>query len=416
MVMIHGKNLKNPASRSPGSLYSVSGEAVMGWIGRVPGALRATVCLLATGSLLLGFADIDGITLAKQESEDAGSAIRAVHGVANAGPLDVYVDGAIALIGVSFGDVSGDLALAPGDHEFEVVPSGSAPEASIADGQISLDEGTRHYAVLLGTMDEASVGLYAIDERPVDAGRARFRIISGVPDAGEIIPAFAGGEALSEPLGFGDASQYAAIDAGDYDLELLDAATGGLLLALPQSPFAEGDVTDVILIGQVSDGTMQALVLPTMLGVAPIGGRTAHIILGTCAAVGPPVADLGAVQVGEGATVGVPSAPAVAQGFGLAPLSFASLTDTPHALIVTDTGDLGAVGPIACGDIGGPLTDTGALVISLQPGHTEGPDGIAVLAPSLENPEATGVSIFLQRDVAEEEVSDAEPVSEEVAG
>jgi hypothetical protein len=50
---------------------------------------------------------------------------------------------------------------------------------------------------------------------------------------------------------------------------------------------------------------------------------------------------------------------------------------------------------VACGDIGGNLTDTGALVIALQTQDTRATAGVAVLAPALEDPAATAVSVFL---------------------
>lgn len=387
----------------------------MGWSERIAGYLRVSVVLCAIAALLGSFLANDDPALARQESAEARSAIRIVHGIANAGPLDVYIDGRIALIGIAFGDSSGDLALDAGEHAFAIVPFGGALDASIAEGQISLEDETRSYAALLGTVDEASVGLYGIDERPVDAGRARFRVISGVPDATEITPAFAGGDALSEPLGFGDASQYAAIDAGVYDLEMLDAATGASMLSLPQTPIAEGTATDIILIGQVSDGTLQALVTPTSLTAVPIEGQVARLHSGECDALGAMVADLGVVQAGQGAAVGVADTPAVAQGFGLAPLSFTALTATPHALAVFDTANADG-SALACGEIGGQLTDTGALVVAMLDGAASGPNGVAVLAPALENPEATGVSIFLIGGSLATETNEPGTVSEQDAG
>jgi hypothetical protein len=50
---------------------------------------------------------------------------------------------------------------------------------------------------------------------------------------------------------------------------------------------------------------------------------------------------------------------------------------------------------VACGEIGGNLTDTGALVIALRSEGTRATAGVAVLAPALEDPGATGVSVFL---------------------
>jgi hypothetical protein len=50
---------------------------------------------------------------------------------------------------------------------------------------------------------------------------------------------------------------------------------------------------------------------------------------------------------------------------------------------------------VACGAIGGALTDAGALVIALEGSGSAPEHGIAVLAPGVEDPETTGVSVFL---------------------
>ena len=132
----------------------------------------------------------------------------------------------------------------------------------------------------------------------------RFRIISGVPDVDEITPIFSGGDALSEPLAFGDASQYASINAGTYDLDFLETASGASLLTLPQTPFAEGTTTDIILVGQVSDGSLTALVEPIQVELARAAGWSAQIFTGNCANLDAVAADLGLVQAGQGAAVG----------------------------------------------------------------------------------------------------------------
>jgi Domain of unknown function (DUF4397) len=323
-----------------------------------------------------------------------GARVRIVHGVVDAGPLDVYVDGSLALIGILFGNTSGDVLLSGGEHAFAVVPTGATPDSAIAEGTIALHDGSLAYAALLGTLDSASVGLFEVDDRPLDQGRARFRIISGVPDAGGIVPTFADGDALSEPLGFGDASQYASIDAGTYDLDFLQAESGLSLLTLPQTPFAEGTTTDVILVGQVSDGTLTALVQSVQVELARAVGRSAQIFTGSCGRLKSVAADLGIVQTGQGAAVGSTVKDPVAQVFGSAGIPFADLIASPHAVVVSEDIDLGG-DVVACGDIGGNLTDTGALAIALETQSTGALSGIAVLAPALEDPGATGVSVFL---------------------
>jgi hypothetical protein len=360
---------------------------------RFASAAWAGVFLFIWIGLLVARPQMADAGLANQRGANESSAIRVIHGIGGAGPLDIYVDGAIALIGIGFADVSAELALAAGDHAFAVVPSGAELNASLIEGRVTLDAGTSAYAALLGTVDTASVGLYAIDDRPLDTGAARVRIVSGAVDADGIVPAFTGGDALSQPLGFGDATQYAVIDAGSYDLEFLDVATGSVLLTLAEAPLAAGSATDIFLIGQVSDGTLQALTAGVPLAISRAAGQAASIYSGLCDAPGERVADLGLVRVGQGASVGVERTPAVSQGYSLAAVPFSVLTDSPHSIHIHDSAQLTGTS-LACGEIGGALVDTGALVIVLGNGADDGIAGIAVLAPALEDPESTGVSIF----------------------
>jgi hypothetical protein len=314
--------------------------------------------------------------------------------MANAGPLDIYVDGSLALVGMLFAHASGDVVLRGGEHTISAVPAGSSPETAIEIGTIALGNDTEAYVALLGTLDSASVELFEVDTRPLEQGRARFRIINGVLDVDEITPIFSGGDALSEPLGFGDASQYASIDAGTYDLDALETVSGASLLALPETTFAEGTTIDLILVGQLSDGSLIAVVAPIPVELARPEGRTAQIFTGTCTELNRVDANLGIVRAGQGAEVGPGGTDPVAQGFGTAGISFATLVESPHAVVVSEDADGGGE-IIACGDIAGTLTDTGALVIALHGKGTEVVSGVAVLAPALDDPEATGVSVFL---------------------
>jgi hypothetical protein len=383
--------------QSPGFLCPVPREAPMRARIRVAGnngnrlfALAAVLVLIVAAIAIPG----DGRASQDVEGNAQGARVRVVHGIADAGPLDIYVDGSLALFGILFGDTSGEVVLPGGEHALAVVPSGGTPETAIAAGTVALGGDSLAYAAILGTLDSASVGLFEVDDRPLDQGRARFRVISGVPDAGEITPTFAGGDALSEPLAFGDASQYAAIDAGTYDLDFLDAASGVSLLSLPETPFVEGTTTDVILVGQVSDGTMIALVQPIQVELARAVGRSAQIFTGGCARLEAVAADLGVVQTGQGAAVGSAGTDPVAQVFSAAGIPFDTLVASPHAIVVSEDIDAGG-DVVACGDIGGNLTDTGALVIALETQGTGATAGLAVLAPALEDPGSTGVSVFL---------------------
>jgi hypothetical protein len=80
-----------------------------------------------------------------------------------------------------------------------------------------------------------------------------------------------------------------------------------------------------------------------------------------------------------------------ANSFTTVPLSLAALTASDHAIVIPFP-----VGEelVACGDIGGTLTEAGALIVGLSPqGDTE-ISGIAYLSPSAD-PTQTDISLFV---------------------
>lgn len=340
------------------------------------------IAVVLSGSFQMG-----GLAPASAQDETQ-TRVRVVHGLEGVGPVDIYVDGGLALIGLGEGQTSGELRFASGDHQLAVVPSGTGPDSSLVAGAITLRAGRQLYATLVGTAEAASVGLFLIDDRPLDAGRARFRIINGSLDS-SLVPAFAGGEALTEPLGFGDASEYSQIDAGVYDLDFLDEASGAVVVSLAGAEFGEGTVNDILIVGQAATGTLATIVETRPVEVTRPTGRGGQIVTGTCAEPGDLVADLGLILPGQGATVGVSNAEPTSQAYASAAVPFETLIASPHAILVrSEAGDL-----VACGDVGGNLTDTGSLVIALE--GESAAHGVAVVAPGLDAPDSTGVSLFM---------------------
>lgn len=356
------------------------------------------IALVASGALLPG-------GIAPVGAQDATQTrVRVVHGLEGVGAVDIYFDGGLALIGLTEGATSGELRLASGDHQLAVVPSGTSLDNALVAGGITLRAGRELYATLVGTAEAPSVGLFLIDDRPLDAGRARFRIVNGSLDS-SLVPAFAGGDALTEPLGFGDASEYSQIDAGVYDLDFLDEASGTVLLSLPGAAFAEGTANDILIVGQAATGTLATIVEARPVEVTRPTGRSGQIVVGSCADPGDLVADLGLILPGQGTTVGVTDTEPTSQAYASAAVPFDTLTSSPHAILVRSEG--GEV--VACGEIGGSLTDTGSLVIALE--GSGAAHGVAVVAPGLDAPDTTGVSLFMVDVVGESTLPAATPVA-----
>lgn len=126
-------------------------------------------------------------------------------------------------------------------------------------------------------------------------------------------------------------------------------------------------------------------------GSAQQDGLAAAIHHGTCDAIGDVIATLGDAVVPDGERRGIQTAMPTASSFTTAPISLDAMIASDHAIVVPySAGDQS----IACGDIGGSLTDAGALIVGISPHGDTDVSGIAFLSPGAD-PTQTNISLFL---------------------
>jgi hypothetical protein len=89
---------------------------------------------------------------------------------------------------------------------------------------------------------------------------ARVRIGHCSPDAPAVDVRVAGGPTLFEAVGFREASDYAAVDAGDYDVEVVPTGSDDPALAASLS-FEGGTAASAVATGRVSDGSLSAMLV-----------------------------------------------------------------------------------------------------------------------------------------------------------
>lgn len=122
-----------------------------------------------------------------------------------------------------------------------------------------------YHVAATGTLSMINAQVYAADLTQTGEGNARVRVIHASPDAPAVDIAVMGGDVLIPGLEFPNGSDYLEVPAGTYDLEVRAAGTMDVALALPGVTLEAGTVYEIIAVGQLSDGTLDVLVIPTTI-------------------------------------------------------------------------------------------------------------------------------------------------------
>jgi uncharacterized cupredoxin-like copper-binding protein len=122
--------------------------------------------------------------------------------------------------------------------------------------------------------------------------------------------------------------------------------------------------------------------------------RPAHIHFGNCNELGEIAQPLTDLTAPTGAQGGQARRAASAQSsYTSVPMTLDAILDGDHAINVhMSAEDIGTY--IACGEVGGNLTDNGALILGLREQSNSGYTGIAYMAPGADGA-STDVSVFI---------------------
>jgi hypothetical protein len=187
--------------------------------------------------------------------------VRIGHCCPDAPSVDVAVDGETAFQNVQFEEVTDYATVPAGSHEVTVTPS-DGDDAVIA-ATVDLAADTSYTALATGTLaeDDLEATVLVDDPGSIAADQCHARFVHAAPDAPSVDVRVAGGSALFENAAFRQASDYAPVDAGSYDLEVVPAATDEVALSLPDTTFEGGAAVSAIAVGRVADDSLTAILV-----------------------------------------------------------------------------------------------------------------------------------------------------------
>ncbi|MCU4740671.1 DUF4397 domain-containing protein [Natronoglomus mannanivorans] len=149
---------------------------------------------------------------------EAAAAVRVAHFSTDAPDVDVYLDDEQVLSGVAFDEVSSYLEVEPGPHSVRITAADDS-ETVVFEDEVSFSRA--FYTI-------AAIGeLEAETFRPLiltDAGSALVRLGHAAADAPAVsVTGNDGQMSLYENVSFGDVTNYVALPAGQYTLEVTEA-------------------------------------------------------------------------------------------------------------------------------------------------------------------------------------------------
>lgn len=182
--------------------------------------------------------------------------LRLVHALAGVGPVNLAVDGAVIFTNIAYAAATPYVSLAAGQHTLTITLVGAT--RPLLNQGVTLAGEADHTALAAGATGALSLTLLEDDNARPAEGKARLRVVHAAPNAPAVD--VANGEDMPFLFGLaaGDASAYAPLDAGLYDLRLQLAGFKTALATLPPTALADGRVYTLFLIGQMAQAAETA--------------------------------------------------------------------------------------------------------------------------------------------------------------
>lgn len=233
--------------------------------------MKQRTWLMTVMMLALALALIAPLSPDTAQAQATESRVRFLHAVPGAPAVDVYLDGALVMSALSFGEVTPHLKVTGGDHQVALRVSGSAADATpLIEVAVPLVPSLAFIVVVQGTPQALEAALYEDVLDPIDPGLARLTAINAIADAPPLDLLTAEGGPLLQGVGYG--TQFGTVNIGAGARSLVLVPAGG---AVESAIVTIGDVSMVsgMLYTFVALGTLEGDTAPSALVLAtPING------------------------------------------------------------------------------------------------------------------------------------------------
>lgn len=184
--------------------------------------------------------------------------VRIGHCSPDAPAVDIWIDGERAIENVEFGTIGDYVDLSSGSHD--VALSAAGEDDPVFESSVGVQGETAYTVLATGTLDDLDLTILVDEPQTVPEGAAHVRFVHCAPDAPAVDVRVAGGPTLFEAVEFREAGDYAVVDAGDYEIEVVPTGSDDPALS-PSVSLSGGTAVSAVAMGTVADGSLSATVV-----------------------------------------------------------------------------------------------------------------------------------------------------------
>ncbi len=191
--------------------------------------------------------------------------VRVLHASPDAPAVDIYINDAVVegWTNVPFGTLSDYMAVPADSYNVKVYATGDQ-SMPVIDAEVTVDAGMSYTVAATGMLDEIAPAVFE-DDPALSEDEALVRVVHLSHDAPAVDIAPDGADALISGLDFPNATDYAALAPGSYDLEVRVAGAPDVALQLDPIELEAGRAYSVFAIGSASpeasaDSSLSALI------------------------------------------------------------------------------------------------------------------------------------------------------------
>ena len=180
--------------------------------------------------------------------------LRVVHTSYDAPAVDVWIDGAVAISNLAYGQSSGYAEVPAGMRNIQVTPTGQTSPVVI-DADLNIEEANEYTVAAVDVLADISA-LVAVDDREPSASQAKVRFLHASPDAPAVdIKLNSGsGPAVFSDVSFNEITDYIEVAGTSYTFVVTPTGSEVEVFVFDPIAVSEGTVYTVVAHGSFDAG------------------------------------------------------------------------------------------------------------------------------------------------------------------